>query len=176
MSTRTSKEKPRIDIGEIQKLIRMIERSPINEFELVENDLKIRISKNGASGSVTMVSAPQMPSMAPMGYPTQAPIVQAALAAVPAAASAPAPAPSANLVDIKAPMVGTFYRAPSPDTDPYVRVGDIVEPGKVLCIIEAMKLMNEIEAEFKGRVVDVLAENAQPVEFGQVMFRIERIS
>ncbi len=72
-------------------------------------------------------------------------------------------------------MVGTFYRAPSPDADPYVRVGDIVEPGKVLCIIEAMKLMNEIEAEVKGRIVDIVAENAQPVEFGQVMFRIERI-
>jgi len=176
MSTRTSKEKPRIDIAEIQKLIRMIERSPINEFELVENDLKIRISKNGASGSVTMVSAPQMPNLAPMGYPTQAPIMHAAPSVAPTAATTPAPVPSANTVEIKAPMVGTFYRAPSPDTDPYVRVGDIVEPGKVLCIIEAMKLMNEIEAEFKGRVVDVLVENAQPVEFGQAMFRIERIS
>ncbi len=175
MSTpRTSKEKPRIDIGEIQKLIRMIERSPINEFELVENDLKIRISKNGASGSVTMVSAPQMPAMAPVGYATPVPMMQPISAPV-APAAAQAPAPSANIVEIKAPMVGTFYRAPSPDADPYVRVGDIIEPGKVLCIIEAMKLMNEIEAEFKGRVVDVMAENAQPVEFGQVMFRIERI-
>ncbi|MBL0060373.1 MAG: acetyl-CoA carboxylase biotin carboxyl carrier protein [bacterium] len=163
-----------MDIGEIQKLIRMIERSPINEFELVENDLKIRISKNGASGSVTMVSAPQMPAMAPMGYAAPAPMMQpAAASSVPTAAVVPAT--SANIVEIKAPMVGTFYRAPSPDADPYVRVGDVIEPGKVLCIIEAMKLMNEIEAEFKGRVVDVMAENAQPVEFGQVMFRIERI-
>ncbi len=174
MSTRTSKEKPRIDIGEIQKLIRMIERSPINEFELVENDLKIRISKNGASSSVTMLSAPQMPAMAPIGYSAPASLAPPAPAPAASAPAAPA-APSANIVEIKAPMVGTFYRAPSPDTDPYVRVGDIIEPGKVLCIIEAMKLMNEIEAEFKGRVVDVLAENAQPVEFGQAMFRIERI-
>lgn len=169
MSTRTSKEKPRIDLTEIQKLIRMIERSPINDFELVENDLKIRISKNGVHGAVT-VAAPQamMPQMA--YAPAPAPAMVA-----PAAAPAEVHAPSANIVDIKAPMVGTFYRAPSPDADPYVRVGDIVEPGKVLCIVEAMKLMNEIEAEFRGKVVDVLMENAQPVEFGQVMFRIERL-
>lgn len=175
MSTRTSKEKPRIDIGEIQKLIRLIERSPINEFELVENDLKIRISKNGASGGVTMVAGPQMHAMQPVGYAGPATTI-APLQTTTVSASTPPTTSSANVIEIKAPMVGTFYRAPSPDADPYVRVGDVVEQGKVMCIIEAMKLMNEIEAEFKGRVVDVLVENAQPVEFGQAMFRIERIS
>jgi acetyl-CoA carboxylase biotin carboxyl carrier protein len=174
MSTRTPKEKSRIELTEIQKLIRMIERSPINEFELVENDLKIRISKNVSNGTVTVASLPQAQMLPPMGYP-QAMVPQAPAAAAPAAAPE-TKAPSANVVEIKAPMVGTFYRAPSPDADPYVRVGEIVEPGKVLCIVEAMKLMNEIEAEFKGKVVDVLLENAQPVEFGQIMFRIERLS
>lgn len=169
MATRPPKEKTRLDLNEIQKLVRMIERSPINEFELVENDLKIRISKNG-HGTVTMMPAQQMQTMAPIAYPTTAPT---ALPIAPAI-SETKPAHSANLVEIKAPMVGTFYRAPSPDADAYVRVGDMVEPGKVLCIIEAMKLMNEIEAEVKGRIVDIVAENALPVEFGQVMFRIER--
>ncbi|MCB1059602.1 MAG: acetyl-CoA carboxylase biotin carboxyl carrier protein [Calditrichaeota bacterium] len=164
-----------MELTEIQKLIRMIERSPINEFELVENDLKIRISKNSSNGTVTVASLPQAPMMAPMGYPQQA-ALQAPQATVSAAAPSEPKAPSANVVEVKAPMVGTFYRAPSPDAEPYVRVGDVVEPGKVLCIVEAMKLMNEIEAEFKGKVVDVLLENAQPVEFGQVMFRIERMS
>lgn len=168
MSTRTPKDKPRIDIAEIQKLIRMIERSPINEFELVENDLKIRISKNGSNGAQTMISVPQMPAMQAANY---APAIVNAQPVGPESK----PATASNLIDIKAPMVGTFYRAASPDTDPYVRIGDMIEPGKVLCIIEAMKLMNEIEAEFRGRVVDVLVENAQPLEFGQVMFRIERI-
>lgn len=174
MSTRTPKDKPRIELSEIQKLIRMIERSPINEFELVENDFKIRISKSVPNGTITVASMPQAQMMQPMGYPQ--PHAQQDPAAAPAAAPAEVKAPSANIVEIKAPMVGTFYRAPSPDTDPYVRVGEIVEPGKVLCIVEAMKLMNEIEAEFKGKVVDVLLENAQPVEFGQIMFRIERLS
>ncbi|MBK6910002.1 MAG: acetyl-CoA carboxylase biotin carboxyl carrier protein [bacterium] len=174
MSTRPTKDKPRLDIAEIQKLIRMIERSPITEFELVENDLKIRISKNGSHPEITMMPA-QM-AMPQMGYaPQQMAAMQAPLAAptAPAAASETR-APSANTVDVKAPMVGTLYRAPSPDAEPYIRVGDMVEPGKVLCIIEAMKLMNEIECEVKGRVVEILVDNAQPVEFGQVLFRIER--
>lgn len=175
MSTRTSKEKTRIDIGEIQKLIRMIERSPINEFELVESDLKIRISKNGLSSQL-IPAGMQLPAV-PLGYSAPAPLaaMQSLPTASPVTAASVQSAPTANIVEVKAPMVGTFYRAPSPDADPYVRVGDIVEIGKVMCIIEAMKLMNEIEAEFKGKIVDVLVENAQPVEFGQVMFRIERI-
>ncbi|MCC6475482.1 acetyl-CoA carboxylase biotin carboxyl carrier protein [bacterium] len=169
MPSRPPKEKSRLDLVELQKLIRMIERSPITEFELVENDLKIRISKNG-SEHTHVIAAPAMPQYA---MPAAMPAVLPQAPAAPVAA-APAPvAPSGNLIEIKAPMVGTFYRAPSPDTDPYVRVGDSIEPGKVLCIIEAMKLMNEIEAEVRGRIVEIMVENAQPVEFGQILFRIE---
>ncbi|MCB9357213.1 MAG: acetyl-CoA carboxylase biotin carboxyl carrier protein [Calditrichaeota bacterium] len=168
MATRPPKEKSRLDLAEIQKLVRMLERSPITEFELVESDLRIRISKNGGY-------APTM--LAPAGLPgVPMAVAQVPTPGAPSAApeAAPKPAAASNLIDVKAPMVGTFYRAPSPDADVYVRVGDSVEPGKVLCIIEAMKLMNEIESEFKGRIAEILIENAQPVEYGQVLFRIER--
>src|SRR5262249_60325319 len=96
----------------------------------------------------------------------------AAAAAVAAAPAAPAE-PASNLKPITSPMVGTFYRAPAPDADPFVEVGDVVSVGQTVCIIEAMKLMNEIEAETKGRVAQILVENAQPVEFGQKLFLIE---
>jgi len=172
MATRPSKDKPRVDVAEIQKLIRMIERSPVTEFELVDNDLKIRISKNGSHHEVTMMPAPM--AMPQMGYAPAPMQMPAMMPGAPAPAAESRPAPSANMIEIKAPMVGTYYRAPSPDADPYVRVGDVVDVGKVLCIIEAMKLMNEIESEVKGKIVEMLVENAQPVEFGQVLFRIER--
>jgi len=165
-TTRPKTEKSRIELQEIKKLIEMIEKSPISEFELVDKDLKIRISKNGTNASpMHVVSAPALP-----------------MAAAPATVvSVPAPMPGGEavtetrhqLLEVKSPMVGTFYRAPSPDAEPYVRVGDSVEPGKVLCIVEAMKLMNELECEVKGRVVEIVVENAQPVEFGQVLFRVD---
>jgi acetyl-CoA carboxylase biotin carboxyl carrier protein len=150
-----------MDFVEIQKLVELIESSTITEFELTENDLKIRISKNGAAnGHVTVMQAPQA------ALPTYA--------AAPGAPSVPvAAAPARALHEIKSPMVGTFYRASSPDAEAYVRVGDMVENGRVLCIVEAMKLMNEIESEIRGRIVDILVENAQPVEFGQVLFRVD---
>jgi acetyl-CoA carboxylase biotin carboxyl carrier protein len=157
--------KGQIDLHEIKRLLEMIERSPITEFELVDKDLKIRISKNGTpSQAVHMVQAPSMP--VPTAHaPVSAPVSQE---------TAPAPeAKKAQYVDVKSPMVGTFYRAQSPDAEPYVRIGDTVEPGKVLCIVEAMKLMNELESEVRGRVAEILVENAQPVEFGQVIFRID---
>jgi acetyl-CoA carboxylase biotin carboxyl carrier protein len=165
--SRPKVERGRLDLPEIKKLIELIERSPITEFELVDKDLKVRISKNGASSStVNMMTSPQMAHAV-----VSAPAVAAAPAAEPVAALPEAKSP--KLLEVKAPMVGTFYRAPSPDAEPYVRVGDSVEPGKVLCIVEAMKLMNEIECEVRGRIVEILMENAQPVEFGQPLFRID---
>ncbi len=157
---RPKTEKGRLELPEIKKLIEMIERSPITEFELNDKDLKIRISKNG--GGVPAVPVLQS---APIPVPVAAP----ASAAVPAETVAPRP----TFSEIKSPMVGTFYRAQSPDAEPYVRIGDKVEPGKVLCIVEAMKLMNELESEIRGRIVEILIENAQPVEFGQVLFRVD---
>lgn len=166
-ATRPKVEKSRFDLHEIKKLIELIERSPITEFELVEKDLRVRISKNG-SGQIHGHEAAVIPAIA-------APVAVAPVAAPPAAPveAPPIVEPKRQLYDVKSPMVGTFYRAPSPDTDPYVRVGDVVEPGKVLCIVEAMKLMNELESEVRGRIVEILTDNAQPVEFGQVLFRID---
>jgi acetyl-CoA carboxylase biotin carboxyl carrier protein len=161
-------EKSRIELQDIKKLIEMIEKSPITEFELVDKELKIRISKNGsAAPAMHVVSAPAMTTVA--APPLPVPFAAAT------EASAPAPLSDSRrqLVEVKSPMVGTLYRAPSPDAEPYVRVGDLVEPGKVLCIVEAMKLMNELECEVKGRVVEIAVENAHPVEFGQVIFRID---
>ncbi len=157
----------RIDFAEIQKLVELIEKSPITEFELVENDLRIRISKNGVSHGAVNVMPQQLPSM---HIAAPHPSVVSAGGEVPPSAAESRPK---HYLEIKSPMVGTFYRAPSPDTDPYVRVGDVVEPGKVVCIVEAMKLMNELEAEVRGRIIEILVENAQPVEFGQVLFRVD---
>ena len=148
-------EKTRIELQELQKLIKMIEKSPITEFELVEKDLRIRISKNGSEhGTYQMVAAQ------PMSMPVSAPQTQmmpSRIEEIPEAKQT-----KTNLIEIKSPMVGTFYRAPSPDADPYVRVGDTVEPGKALCIVEAMKLMNEIECEVRGRIVEILVEKRSP--------------
>ncbi len=166
-TVRPRSERGRLELQEIKRLIEMIERSPITEFELVDKDLRIRISKNGKESAPTAHAAvlpvPAVPVAAPVNGATPAAPV----------AAAPAPAKSVTLHEVKSPMVGTMYRAPAPDADPYVRVGDMVEPGKVLCIVEAMKLMNELECEVSGRIVEICVENAQPVEFGQVMFRIE---
>jgi acetyl-CoA carboxylase biotin carboxyl carrier protein len=166
-TARPKPERGRLELQEIKRLIEMIERSPITEFELVDKDLRIRISKNGKeSATVQMVTAP-----IPAALPLPSGPAASADGQVPAPATPPVKA--ATLTDVKSPMVGTMYRAPAPDAEPYVRVGDMVEPGKVLCIVEAMKLMNELEAEVSGRIVEICVENAQPVEFGQVLFRIE---
>jgi acetyl-CoA carboxylase biotin carboxyl carrier protein len=166
--SRPKAEKSHLDLPEIKKLLEMIERSPITEFELVDKDLRIRISKNAANApQIQMVSAPSSTA------PASAPVAMAAPQAEVSPATSAAEAKRQALVEIKSPMVGTFYRAPSPDAEPYVRMGDTIEPGKVICIVEAMKLMNELEAEIRGRIVEILVENAQPVEFGQVIFRID---
>ena len=153
-----------MDLNEVKKLIKLVERSEITEIEIFEKGQKIRISKNGSKGVGTHLAAPVVQT-APMPAPVAA--------SVPAATQTVAEIVPANILEIRSPMVGTFYRTPSPDAEPYVRVGDSVEPGKVLCIIEAMKLMNEIEVEVAGKIVEILVENGQPVEFDQVLFRVE---
>jgi acetyl-CoA carboxylase biotin carboxyl carrier protein len=164
---RPKSERGRLELQEIKRLIEMIEKSPITEFELVDKDLRIRISKNGKEGAVHVMAAPQMQMAQAM------PMAPAAISDGLTSTPSPAPARVVALHEMKSPMVGTMYRAPAPDADPYVRVGDVVEPGKVLCIVEAMKLMNELESEVSGRIVEICVENAQPVEFGQVLFRID---
>lgn len=152
-------------IEEVRKLIRLVEESDIGELEVWKWWGRIRISRNshpGTNGSVAVSGA----------LPMEVRTITTPAPAVPPPESKPAD-DTAGLTPIKSPMVGTFYRAPAPDADPYVDTGDRIEPGQTLCIIEAMKLMNEIQSEVRGKVVRILAANAQPVEFGQTLFLVE---
>ncbi len=151
-----------MDINKIKQLIKLVEKSEIADFSIQEGDLKIKISKNSRNQVVTSI-----PAVSPA---PAAEAVQAANAELQPAAGKLAD----NLYEIKSPIVGTFYRAPAPDADSYVQVGDQVSEGSVLCIVEAMKLMNEIESDVSGKVVKILVENATPVEYNQPLFLIER--
>ena len=153
-----------MDLRKLKKLIDLVEESGIAEIEVTEGEEKVRITRSVAAPAMQTVYAPAAP-------------VQAAVAA-PASSAAPAAAESAPAVrDLsnaqKSPMVGTFYRAASPSAPVFVEVGQTVKAGDTLCIIEAMKLMNEIEAEKSGVVKEILVENGQPVEFGEPLFIIE---
>lgn len=149
-----------MDYNEIKRLVKLVETSGISELEIKEGDSVITIKKGGVSYA------------APVAQPVfaAAPVVHAQSSETPVAAT---PAQSANLHEIKSPIVGSFYRAPSPDAEPFVKVGDTISTGKVLCIIEAMKLMNEIESDVSGKVVEIKAQNGKPVEYGQTLFVIE---
>lgn len=148
------------EVSEIRRLIRLVQRTGIGELELTTDGRTVRIA---ASPGAPVVTVPSAAALEP-GRPAATP-----------AAKPQAEAPPANTMTVSSPMVGTFYRAPAPDADPYIEVGSIVDVGQTLCIIEAMKLMNEIESEVRGRVVKILAENAQPVEFGQKLFLLEPV-
>ena len=150
-----------MDISEIRKLIRLVQQSDVTEIEVTEGESTVRISRQGMVAAAAPVM--QQPMMA---APTAAP------APLAPAASAEAPAEESNENVVKSPMVGTFYAASSPDDDPFVSAGTIVKKGDVLCIVEAMKLMNEIEAEYDGTVEKVLVKNAEPLEYGQPLFVI----
>jgi acetyl-CoA carboxylase biotin carboxyl carrier protein len=158
-----------MEIKDLRALIKMITDTDITEFEMENEEEKILI-KRGKEQEVIHVSSPAAPQY-------MQPAAQAPAAPAPAAASAPEEsAPAVDAYEaITSPIVGTFYRAPAPDADPYVEVGSIVEKGQVLCIVEAMKLMNEIEVEFKCKVIEIVKQNAEPVEFGDVLFRVERL-
>ncbi|QJW91803.1 acetyl-CoA carboxylase biotin carboxyl carrier protein [Spirosoma taeanense] len=157
---------------DIQQLIDFISQSGLDEVNIETTDLKISVKRYGSGSPVAAVSAAPTPA-------TPAPQPQAQ--APQAAASAAQPAPTApkaetsNYITIKSPMIGTFYRSSSPDTPSFVEIGDSVSTGKVVCIIEAMKLFNEIESEVSGRIVKVLVENATPVEYDQPLFLVEPI-
>jgi acetyl-CoA carboxylase biotin carboxyl carrier protein len=150
-----------IGLGELRRLIRLVQKTGIGELEITAAGKAVRISAQaGATVAPAAVAAPAARSAA-------------AAPAAEAPGSGAAGAAADRYVAITSPMVGTFYRAPAPDADPYVEPGDTVEMGQTVCIIEAMKLMNEIESDVRGRVVQILVENAQPVEFGQKLFLIE---
>jgi len=145
---------------EIRELIRILEDSDVEEIEIVEWFKRVRVSKK------SRLAAAPAAAPAPAAPLPAAPAADKQMEAKPASAEADV----ADLAPIKSPMVGTFYAAPAPDADPYVKPGDRVGKGTVVCIVEAMKLMNEIRSEAEGRVVKVLVENGQPVEYGQTLF------
>ncbi len=149
-----------MDAKEIKDLLRFVRSAEFQEFELEQEGFRLRVVAHG-SAPVHVAMAPAAPAAAP-----------ATAAAAPAPAASAEAAPDESLFAQLSPMVGTFYRAPSPGSPPFVEVGQRVSVGQTLCIIEAMKLMNEIEAEVSGTVVEMVAANAQPVEFGEVLFRI----
>jgi acetyl-CoA carboxylase biotin carboxyl carrier protein len=157
-----------MDIRKIKKLIELLEESGIAEIEIKEGEEAVRISRM-PTGAAAMAHA--MPTYAmPMAAPIAAPAAQAASAP---AAEAPAARPRANEHVVTAPMVGTFYSASSPGSKAFVEIGDEVKVGQTLCIIEAMKMMNQIESDKAGRVTSIMARNGDPVEFGQPLFVVE---
>jgi acetyl-CoA carboxylase biotin carboxyl carrier protein len=153
-----------VDLKDIKAIVDLMKKNAITEFEMERDGFKIRLKR-----AVGQTVASEEPVANVLGVP----LVNGP-AHPPAVAAAPAPAapPATPEVEIKSPMIGTFYRAPSPEAAPYVDVGSVVEPDTVVCIIEAMKVMNEIKAELKGVITDVLVENGKPVEFGQPLFRV----
>lgn len=155
-----------MDLKQIHELIKIINKSNIGEISIEDKDGKVTI-KQKEEPAVNVTAAPSH-----QVYTTAAPSVAAA--PVQSAAPAAAPAPKAdNLITVKSPMIGTFYRRPSPDKPILAEVGSEITPGKVVCIIEAMKLFNEIESEVKGTIVKVLVEDASPVEYDQPLFLVE---
>jgi len=156
-----------LDLKELKEILQILEEKEITEFELEEEGMKLRIRKAGPASSN---------HQAPPGALPPAPVVLHAPVSAPRAAAAPEPLPAAEeeagLTVVKSPIVGTFYRTPDPNAPPFVNVGDRVRVGQVLCIIEAMKLMNEIEAEVAGEVVRIPHESGQPVQYGEPLFTI----
>lgn len=171
-----------MEFKDIQELVKLINKSNLSEFIMQEGDFKLTIrTKNYVKGKIKamepqVVSVPQ-PQVMPVQHmqPVQSvPVTPPAQAkAEPKAAKEPAEEDTANYLEIKSPIVGTFYRSPSPDKPPYVKVGDSVAAGDVVCIVEAMKLFNEIESEISGKIVKVMVEDASPVEYDQVLYLVD---
>jgi acetyl-CoA carboxylase biotin carboxyl carrier protein len=152
-----------MDFNLVKKIVKLVEDSKINELEIEENEMRIRVTKGAPAPEV-------LPSFTGIHIPAQTDI-PAPAASEPAAPKAEPKAE--NLHEVKSPIVGSFYASPSPDAEAYVKVGDSVSQGQVLCIVEAMKLMNEIESDVSGKIVKILAQNGQPVEYNQPLFVIE---
>lgn len=154
-----------MDIKQIQDLIKFVAKSGVNEVAIEEKDFKITIKTNQEPTYVT-ATVPAQQIAAPVAAPATA-------ASAPATPTPEKAADTSNLLTIKSPMIGTFYRSPSPDKPVFVNVGDEVTVGKVVCIVEAMKLFNEIESEISGKIVKVLVDDAQPIEYDQPLFLVE---
>jgi acetyl-CoA carboxylase biotin carboxyl carrier protein len=156
-----------MDLAYVKKVIKLIEKSDVDEIEIEEEGKKIRVAKH-KNQQPTFIQAAAQPY--PQGIqPSSAPGTSAS-----SVQSSPTGKPEVKYHEVRSPIVGTFYRAPAPDAEPYVEIGQNVSVGSVLCIVEAMKLMNEIESDVSGRLAQVLVENGKPVEYNQVIFLIEK--
>ena len=151
-----------MDLKELKAVLRLMEGNDVEELEVEEGGRRIRIRRRSGQGLIPQGATIPAHPVATPGTLTASTVSPMAVAPE-----------TAGLIPVESPIVGTFYRAPAPGAEPYVKEGDLVQKGTVLCIIEAMKLMNEIESEVKGRIARILVENAQPVEFGQALFLIE---
>ncbi len=160
-----------MDFKQIQELVKMVNKSNISELSIEEDKFKITIKQkdNEVQQVITVPAVASVQTVAPVATAA----VPVAATSVPAAGTPVAPAKADNLVTIKSPMIGTFYRSPGPDKAAFVNVGDDVTSGKVVCIIEAMKLFNEIESEVSGKIIKVLVDDASPVEYDQPLFLVE---
>lgn len=158
-----------MDLKEIQNLIKFVSNSGVAEVKLETGDVKItiRTTLEGNTPDITYVQ------QAPLQQAVAAPVAAAPVAAAPAAPAAPAADDNSKYVTIKSPMIGTFYRKPSPDKPAFVEVGSTIGKGDVLCVVEAMKLFNEIEAEISGKIVKILVDDMSPVEFDQPLFLVD---
>ncbi len=157
-----------MDLSYIKKIIRLVENSDVDEIEIEEEGKKIRVAKNR-----NLISTYQIPMMSPTAAQLVAPHTPTIPAEQFPTPAAPPVKAEAKYHEIRSPIVGTFYRAPAPDADSFIDVGDTVKTGQTLCIVEAMKLMNEIESDVDGKVIKILVDNGKPVEYNQVLFLVE---
>ncbi|MBU1006383.1 MAG: acetyl-CoA carboxylase biotin carboxyl carrier protein [Candidatus Omnitrophica bacterium] len=149
-----------MNLKEIKELINLMNENDLSELEIEREGTKIRLRKSSSGRFEAVTEESNAPRL---------------VRTIQAGAAEPPKKDTSNLIAVKSPMVGTFYRAPSPEAKPYAEIGKMIEVGQVVCIIEAMKLMNEIKSEVKGKIVEVLAENANPVEYGQALFMVEPV-
>jgi acetyl-CoA carboxylase biotin carboxyl carrier protein len=171
-SSSSDSSAPGVDFGELERLLSFMSNHGLEEVEYAHGDLKIRLKKAGLQGTAAPVHSMVAAATAPQTTVAQAPSDPPTSAPASPAAAQPAAAAPADEHIIKSPIVGTFYAGPSPEAGPFVRAGDKVEAGQTVCIIEAMKLMNEIEADVSGEIARVLVENGQPVEYGEPLFAL----
>jgi acetyl-CoA carboxylase biotin carboxyl carrier protein len=156
------KSKRGLDLAELKRLVALMRANDLVEVEMEEDGRRVKVVRGGA---------PMMTAVPAAAIPVVAPVAAAPAAAAPAAAAS-APAKESRGIEIPSPMVGTFYRSPSPDASPYVEVGDRIRKDTPVCIVEAMKVMNEIKAEVEGEILEILVQNGEPVEFGQPLFLV----
>jgi acetyl-CoA carboxylase biotin carboxyl carrier protein len=164
-----------MDLTYVKKLVKLLSESDVDEIEIEEEGKRVRVAKHGNKFAAMVAGQGMVPANYMALPPQNSSLPVAATEAPPQPkveiASIP---PATKFSEIKSPIVGTFYRAPAPDAAPFVQVGSVIEPGAVLCIIEAMKLMNEIEADVSGTIVKIMVENGQPVEYDQTLFLVEK--